>query len=279
MTQIPVHYKDRRKEGDTVLRQCQLAQLHLLYVFDRICKDHGLQYVLEGGTLLGAMRHDGFIPWDDDLDVGMPQKDYEQFLRIAPKSLPVDVRLCLPSQTPWTAIPFAKLRDVYSFYGETRPDMTTADPSGIYIDIFPYEELPKLPRPIQNVLARVCSCSWMRMKFFYGKCRRGFLPCQFYSLIGLAFSVVHAMTRLMVWLLKHCLPSSDYCLGLECIWHYRFPKRVMFPAGLHRFEDGEFPVPADADAVLKIEYGDWHWIPPPEKRPRHARIIDPFHAA
>ena len=74
---IPVGYKDRRAEGDTPLRQCQLVQLHLLHVLDAVCKELGLTYCLEGGTALGAARHNGFIPWDDDLDVGMPMKDYK----------------------------------------------------------------------------------------------------------------------------------------------------------------------------------------------------------
>ena len=91
MSDLPLLYKDRRKEGETILRQAQLVQLHLLYVLDAICKKYNLRYFLCGGTLLGAIRHHGFIPWDDDLDVTLPEEDYWKFLEIAPEELPEDV--------------------------------------------------------------------------------------------------------------------------------------------------------------------------------------------
>lgn len=276
---IPLRYRDRREEGETTLRQCQLVQLHLLHVFDRICKENGLQYLLEGGTLLGAMRHNGFIPWDDDLDVGMPRKDYEKFLKIAPTILPEDVRLQTPADTPRTAIPFAKLRDVSSYFGESRPDMSTADPSGIYIDVFPYDDMPKLGRKVEDFVSRACSCSWMRMKYFYNKCGTGALSSVFFAFIGGFFHLVHDLVRFGVWLLNCILPSENYYLCLEHIDVFPYPRRQMFPAKSHAFEDAEFPVPANADAILTSQYGDWRQIPPPEKRPRHARIIDPFSSA
>ena len=84
-------YKDRRQEGETPLRQCQLASLHLLYVLDKICEEHGLRYWLAFGTLLGAVRHKGFIPWDDDVDVYMTFSDLKKLSKIADKVLPADV--------------------------------------------------------------------------------------------------------------------------------------------------------------------------------------------
>lgn len=276
---IPMGYEDRRSEGETTLRQCQFVQLHLLHVFDWICKENGLQYLLEGGTLLGAMRHDGFIPWDDDLDVGMPRKDYEKFLKIASAALPEDVRLQTPSDTPCLAIPFAKLRDTSSYFGESRPDMSTADPSGIYIDIFPYDDMPCLGRRLEDLLSRACSCTWMRTKYFYNKCARGFLAAWFCSFLGLCCHLLHGLLRFQVWFLNRLLPSRNYYLCLEYMDVFPYPKKAMFPAKKHVFEDAEFPIPADADAILTSQYGDWRQVPPPEKRPRHARIIDPFHAA
>ena len=63
------NYLKRFKENE--LRSCQLKQLEILKIFDRICRKHNLRYWIDGGTLLGAVRHKGFIPWDDDLDVAM----------------------------------------------------------------------------------------------------------------------------------------------------------------------------------------------------------------
>ena len=66
-----------------LLRQVQLIQLEILKDFVKVCNKYNLQYFLDGGTLLGAVRHKGFIPWDDDLDVAMPRKDYDKFCKIA----------------------------------------------------------------------------------------------------------------------------------------------------------------------------------------------------
>jgi len=84
---------DLRPQGDTPLRSCQLVMLRLLKIFDAICNEAGLQYWLDGGTLLGAMRHSGFIPWDDDVDVKMPIDDYHRFLALASDVLPYDIFL------------------------------------------------------------------------------------------------------------------------------------------------------------------------------------------
>ena len=80
---IPAGYMDRRREGDTVLRQTQLVLLHLLHVIDRICSENGIRYWLAWGSCLGAMRHDGFIPWDDDLDIGLSVKDFKRLIKLA----------------------------------------------------------------------------------------------------------------------------------------------------------------------------------------------------
>ena len=136
--------KDRRGEGTTVLRQTQLTLLYLLDVFAGICEARGLRYYLGSGTLLGAMRHNGFIPWDDDLDVGMPEEDYKEFLKIAPDILPRGVLLQKPGQYPQDFIQSARLRDRRSFFCEWYTNVDV--PSGIFMDIFPVGKYPKMSR-------------------------------------------------------------------------------------------------------------------------------------
>ena len=78
------------------LRECQLKQLAILEVIDHVCKANGIEYWLDGGTLLGAVRHGGFIPWDDDIDIAMRKDDLERFIEVAQKQLPEHLFLQTP---------------------------------------------------------------------------------------------------------------------------------------------------------------------------------------
>ena len=75
-------------DDNSELRKLQLVELENMRIFSELCDRHGLRYYLVGGTMLGAVRHHGFIPWDDDMDVGMPRPDYEKFITIARKEMP-----------------------------------------------------------------------------------------------------------------------------------------------------------------------------------------------
>lgn len=275
MLEIPLLYKDRRLEGETTLRQCQLVQLHLLYVFDAICKAHNLTYFLGGGTLLGAMRHGGFIPWDDDLDVGMPMEDYKKFITIAQTELPKDVVLQTPESRPHTAMPFVKLRDAYSFYYEMRPDITTSDFAGIYMDVFAYEEFPDVNEKLQRwLLLRIAKNYWKAFGHLWGmvrKRRHFWTRLPYYVWCKMA----HKCLRVVVEVLKKITATQSVFIQVENNFHFRFDKAKIYPTRMMRFEDGEFPIPNDPEAFLTTQYGNWKEIPPPEKRPRHATIILP----
>ena len=93
-------YKEIKEYSQQNLRACQLKQLAILEEIDKICKRHKIEYWLDGGTLLGAVRHGGFIPWDDDIDIGMSQEDEKRFEEIAPKELPDWLYLQTPQSDP-----------------------------------------------------------------------------------------------------------------------------------------------------------------------------------
>ena len=272
---IPLLYKDCRLEGDTLLRQCQLIQLHLLYVFDRICKENNLTYFLAGGTALGAMRHGGFIPWDDDLDVGMPMKDYKKFLKIAPNVLPKDVILQTPKTNPHTALPFSKLRDAYSFYYEMRSDVATTDFAGTFLDVFPFEEVPDIGHCLKIFFIRAISSSWRHKCYFMNAASDGYLKMLSALFLVPFFACLHTMTRLFVSILRFLFKPKVVAPLFECGYWLYYPKEWLYVTEERRFENGCFSTPKWIESYLTHQYGNWQEVPPPEKRPRHATIILP----
>ena len=95
---------------DTQLRRLQLMQLEILKVIDTICQKHQIAYSLYGGTLLGAIRHKGFIPWDDDLDICMSRTEYERFLRVWEEEKPQGYLIQNKENTPSFTQSFTKIR-------------------------------------------------------------------------------------------------------------------------------------------------------------------------
>ena len=124
---------------DASLKKIQRAELYLLVEFDKVCRELGLTYFLDSGTALGAIRHGGFIPWDDDIDVGMPRKDYERFMEIGQSYLP-DIVFLQNRRTEKNYIRYAaKLRLKGTVFPET--DGIPYEHNGVFIDIFPFDNI------------------------------------------------------------------------------------------------------------------------------------------
>ena len=121
------------------LRAFQLHLLGILTEVDKICRTHHICYYITAGTLLGAIRHKGFIPWDDDIDIAMPRPDYERFLRHAHEWLPAPLELVAPECTEHYPFAFAKVQDSSTTLLERRKLQYVG---GLCIDVFPLDGFP-----------------------------------------------------------------------------------------------------------------------------------------
>jgi lipopolysaccharide cholinephosphotransferase len=123
------------------LERLQRHQLQVALHVRNLCERHGIRYFLVAGTLLGAVRHQGFIPWDDDLDIGMLREDYDRFIELAQNELPEDYFVQTYMSDPFMPLPYAKIR----VNGTVLREVASRDcqwHSGIFIDIFPFDGVP-----------------------------------------------------------------------------------------------------------------------------------------
>ena len=137
-----MNLRERFNPDGSTLRRQQLRMLELLDAVDTICKKHQIPYWLSSGTLIGAARHKGFIPWDDDLDIEMLRSDYLRLIKILPKELPDNFVLQTNDTDPNFISIYGKIRDKKSYLEETNSYDRIFKEKGIYIDIFPLERIP-----------------------------------------------------------------------------------------------------------------------------------------
>jgi len=258
-------FPDDRLKSTNPTRQCQLVQLRLLKVFDAICRAHNLRYFLDFGTLLGAKRHGGAIPWDDDADVSMPIDDYNQFLKIAQSELPKDILLQSPTSNGGALLPLiSRLRDTQSFFMD---DMTCASvPSGIFLDIYPLRPDPKHFFNLHRHLFRLIEVSLATYGFHKTQ-----LICsnnKFLYHWGMIFAWRTALITLFT------LDASLSIFGTSGCSHppsaapipFNLSKDMLFPLGEIKFEDHAFFAPHDVEGVLTKYFGDWKQLPPVNRR-------------
>ncbi len=272
---------------DDVLRRLQLVELDILRAVDAVCKEAGLTYLLDSGTLLGAVRHGGFIPWDDDIDIAMPRKDFEKFCQIAGEdgALPAGYSLHTYENTPGYAGMFAKVyRDGTSF--ETQETRDAGCPQGIFIDVFCYDELSSVPSERARQL-RV-SGLWQRISYVYhashitvplkgvaGSLARAACAGA-HGIVRLLFTREGIRTRFARAGVFEGEPSGEYAL-LPYPEFGPFPSAVLFPPSTVSFEGYEFPAPRDPDAYLELAYGPtWRELPPEDERRTHAPVAIDF---
>ena len=142
-----------KETNNTRLRKLQLIELDILKEVDRICKKHHIIYYMAEGSLLGTIRHHGFIPWDDDLDIMMLRKDYDKFLELAPHEIGKEYEIQHSSTIKNYWSPFIKVRYLDNSEFAQKHIAHLTEHNGPLLDIFPVDNVPKVDSLGQHLQA------------------------------------------------------------------------------------------------------------------------------
>jgi len=277
-------FPDNRSEGETTLRQAQFIMLRMLRIIDDICRRHNLTYWFCSGTLLGAVRHKGFIPWDDDLDIAMMRPDFEKFIEIAKKELPHDIFLQTRETEPeYDYLPLpCKIRDTKSMI--ITPMLKNKKyHQGVFIDIFPFDKFHKKGikrtfekglKKFNNIISRCYDAEMEKGNSSYKRVLSVFRPVFHYIILGYQ-ALIKPIIR------KNLLLNNDNCYighGFDTPWIKYYLYKDIIPVQEAEFEGYPFFIPRNPDKYLTPIYGPDYMTPPPvEKRyQHHSTIIKPI---
>lgn len=250
------------------LQELKHIEKEMLRCFAELCQKLNLRYYLLGGTLLGAVRHQGFIPWDDDIDVGMPRADYEVFLEKGPALMPEHLFIQSVQSDPEYLMCFAKIRNSNTTFLETSVNHRNIN-HGVFIDVFPLDYYPErvkaqsaferkkqqynarismafnLPKPPIKTRIKLMVIKWMNPSLRKAIQKRERL----YRSVANSSLVANLGGA---WGKKEIVPFDWYGEGTELV-----------------FEGLQVSVPAQYQKWLTQVYGDYMKLPPEEKRVSH----------
>ena len=273
---------------ETDLRKVQKLLTLILAELDRVCRHIGVSYAIYGGTAIGAIRHGGFIPWDDDIDVMMTRADYERFLAEAPALLDERFRLDNTRTRDDFCFMFTKMvMPGTLLIPEADKNATYRMP--FFLDILPLDEIPADEKAFQEMSRQ--SWLWGRLLFLQGTARPHLIntPTWKKALIFSATTLAHLGLKAV-----RATPANlqarweravrryegtgtgvyaDFTMRDPQNWIVR--EEEFFPTRDVPFEDITVMIQNEYDALLRRGYGDYMQLPPPEQRYNHeAAVID-----
>lgn len=270
-------------EVSAQIKRIWAMELDMVEKFVAVCREHGLEYCIMGGTLLGAVRHKGFIPWDNDIDLLMPRKDFDKLLEIGPDAFesPLFFQTPVTEQSRFFST-YVKIRDERGTAG-TREDYESGINSGVFIDIFCLDEIPNSSLLRKVFFWRLNEIAKMQ-RFALGKTMPN----------GLANRIKHSFQRMVYRFVYHCPDAASLFkiyqkaagkyAGKNCrqVAHQAFgyhenfiwEKRDWDDHVQLDFEDLKLEAPKGYDAILKRQYGDYLKLPE-DKSTHDYFVFDP----
>lgn len=262
-------------------RTMQLLELDMLVEFDKVCRENNIQYCISCGTLLGAVRHKGYIPWDDDADIVMLREDYEKFKKIAYK---MNSSICYFQDyynDPGYLWEYGKLRRTGTSYVRAGQEHMKGK-TGVFIDVFPLDDIPM---STAGQMINDLYCFFLRKTLY---ARVGVVNSK-----GISKFVYSCLNKIPVsWVYRRVESiankssnQSDNRVRLLLFTsfgklykknpikeRYGMPKEWFLNRKEYEFEGHKFYGIGDYDAFLKYMYGDYMKLPPIEKRQQHAPV-------
>ena len=252
------------------LRKAQMLMLMIMKKIHRICEKHHIKYWLDYGSLIGAVRHGGFIPWDDDFDICMMRDDYEKFNRIAQKELGKEYFWQTWDTDPGFIFAFGKVRLKNTIWNEKRDQKVALKEKGLFVDIFPVDHVPE-NKFIRNLLffiyiqiAAILRC-------------RNFMPrTSFKKIVAYSLRVTTTnslLKKMLMVIINLCAQYRNSrlvsMLSLETATRNLIEKENFSEVSLHKFENTEFYIPKCYHERLQKCYGDYMTMPPKNQRIGH----------
>lgn len=251
------------------MTELQNRILGLLTVFDRFCRQNRIRYVMLGGTMLGAYRHKGFIPWDDDADIGIPQDDFGRFIKLASRTdgsgLPEEFSIryrTIEKELPYA---FAHMEDRRTTLIEHRRSHDSYA-GGVYIEIFPMTGCPdgKFRQRLQEIRVIIDK------RFLYGKImdyaqkHRTFWKAVLIKYIQKHYTVDELTDRLTKTVFRYSYQDGRFISNHLGHWGRKenIPKEWIFPAKEYEFEGHMFFGAKEPEKYLRSLYGEDFMIPP-----------------
>lgn len=257
---------------ETQLRQVQLKAKEILEEAIKICEKHSLRYFMIGGTMLGAVRHNGFIPWDDDIDIALPRKDYDLFLKYAEEELPPPYKV-LRNYGKHDCF-YAKIHNTETTFIESSTVGFPEYYKGVFIDVMPMDGMPSSEKERQKYCKKignlVKAINWHRFNFKYCKTLKAKL-CYLIPekwLFKKWEKLIH----------KYSFEDSEFTCSS---WTHNPEKSVvsreLFDSSRnYLFEGIAVKGVENYDEYLTLQFRDWRQLPPEEQRINHSMtgIVD-----
>lgn len=276
-----------KKMNDGQLKSLQKVLLEIIDDIDFVCEKYDITYNLGGGSALGAIRHNGFIPWDDDLDINMPRKDYKKFCEFFIKEFSKKYWLHTPEKTKDYGLAFARIRKKGTVF-RSREDLYNTDEAGVYIDLFIIENIydSVILRYLQGFLSMafgfLLSCrNFYRNKHFYMDMvknnRKLRLKFRMKIIIGFFISWISVDKMTHIWNNVNSMCKNDNSkyvsvpVGRNHFFGEIYERNKFCKTIKHIFEgeSRKLPICIDYDGYLTHMYGDYMKIPKKENRETH----------